>query len=174
MLFGWYIVDKQAAKKARTVVYADSAAVRNDLTSLEGKDAMHAVARGDIEPAPVARLVNITGIQLVEDGRVVATCEAHESLYNPSGTVQGGIIASWLDAAMGGAVRTVVPQGASLTTADMQVSFFQPVSVKTRILTCEGTLVHKGKTLVTAQARLTDAGGELLAQATSTCVIVGG
>jgi uncharacterized protein (TIGR00369 family) len=166
-------VDEAAFQKARTVVYADSATVRDDVSSLDGKDAMQAVARGDIDPAPVARLVNATGIRLVEDERVVVTCEPHESLYNPAGTVQGGIIASWLDVAMGGAVRTVFPQGATLTTADMQVSFFAPVTVETGIVRCEGTIVHKGKTLVTAQARLTDAGGKLLAQASSTCVIVG-
>lgn len=134
----------------RTVEYAESSTVRGELAARDGREAMEAVERGEVEPA----------------------CEPHDSLYNPAGTVQGGIIASWLDAAMGGAVHTIVPRGASLTTADMQVNFFRPVTVESGTLRCEGTLVHRGKTLVSAQARLVDAGGTLFAQATSTCVIL--
>lgn len=158
--------------RERTVEYAESSTVRGELAARDGREAIEAVERGEVEPAPVARLVNITALRVEGDDRIVLTCEPHDSLYNPAGTVQGGIIASWLDAAMGGAVHTIVPRGASLTTADMQVNFFRPVTVESGTLRCEGTLVHRGKTLVSAQARLVDAGGTLFAQATSTCVIL--
>jgi acyl-coenzyme A thioesterase PaaI-like protein len=45
------------------------------------------------------------------------------------------------------------------------------VTVDSGLLTCEGTLVQRGRRTALAQAQLTDGAGKLVAHATSSCMI---
>jgi uncharacterized protein (TIGR00369 family) len=48
----------------------------------------------------------------------------------------------------------------------------RPISADTGVIRCEGTVVHLGSRVATAEGKLTDAAGKLLAHGTTTCLII--
>ena len=108
----------------------------------------------------------------VEEGRALFVCTPAEYHYNPIGAVHGGLACTLLDSAMGCAVHTMLPAGVGYTTVELKVSFLRPITLKTGRLLCEGTIIHLGSRIATAEARLLDTSGKLYGHATTTCMIL--
>ena len=77
---------------------------------MSGLADVQAIVEGDIPSPPVASLIGMD-IESVEAGRAVFTLEIGEHLYNPIGTVHGGMSCTLLDSAMGCAVQSALPDG---------------------------------------------------------------
>lgn len=122
-------------------------------------------------PSALAALLGME-TEAMDQGRVVFTFDASEDLANPFGTVHGGIVATVLDSAMGMAAMTVVPDGVATTTATLEVKYVRPVATDAGTLRAEGTVVHAGRRMVTAEGRLLGPDGRLLATATTTCLVL--
>jgi uncharacterized protein (TIGR00369 family) len=91
--------------------------------------------------------------------------------YNPLGTVHGGVIATLLDTAAACSVHSTLEPGETYTSLDLTVKFLRPVTAASGRLSCEGTVVQRGRRTALAQAQLYDAQRRLVAHATSTCMI---
>ncbi len=122
-------------------------------------------------PSGLATLLGLE-TEAMEEGRVVFTFEASEQLANPFGTVHGGILATVLDSAMGMAAMTVMPEGATTTTATLEVKYVRPVATDAGTLRAEGVVVHAGRRVVTAEGRLVGSDERLVATATTTCLVI--
>jgi uncharacterized protein (TIGR00369 family) len=72
---------------------------------------------------------------------------------------------------MGSAVMTTLAAGERYATIDLIVHLVRPITPASGPLTADATIVHRGKTVATAEGRLTDARGALVAHGTATCVI---
>src|ERR687890_828543 len=93
--------------------------------------------------------------------------------FNPIGTVHGGLAATLLDSAMGCAVHSTLPACAGYTTLELKVNFTRPIRSDTGRVLCEGTVVHRGGRVATAEGRVfAESSGKLLAHGTTTCLIV--
>ena len=91
--------------------------------------------------------------------------------YNPIGSVHGGYAAILLDSAMGLAVQTTLPAGTGYTTLEFKISFIKGMTENTGPVRTEGKTFSVGRRAATAEARITDANGRLLAHATTTCLV---
>src|ERR1035441_8292340 len=91
--------------------------------------------------------------------------------YNPIGSVHGGYAATLLDSAMGLAVHSMLPPGTGYTTLEFKISFIKGMSKDTGPVRTEGRTLNVGRRAATAEARITDAKGRLLAHATTTCLV---
>jgi uncharacterized protein (TIGR00369 family) len=130
--------------------------------------------RGLIEgrhPAPP--FSQTTGIYLAaaEANRVVFTGVPTEDFLNLLGTIHGSWTSGILDSAMACAVHTTLAAGQGYTTIEMKLNFVRPILPGSGTLTCEGVVVHRGGTLATAEGRLFDGSGKLLAHGSETCMI---
>jgi len=125
----------------------------------------------DIPVAPIAELVGFDLVELGE-GRASFELDPGERHYNPLGTVHGGIAATLLDSAMGCAVHTTLGEGEAYTTLELKVNFVRAITEATGRVVATGSVIHRGGRVATAEARLTDEDGRLLAHATSTCLIM--
>jgi uncharacterized protein (TIGR00369 family) len=105
------------------------------------------------------------------DGRAVFELDPAEFHYNPLGTVHGGILALLADSACGCAVHSKLDAGQSYTSLEIKVNFTRAVTAKSGRLRAEGTVVSFGRRVATAEARVTDGAGRLVAHATSTLLI---
>jgi uncharacterized protein (TIGR00369 family) len=77
-----------------------------------------------------------------------------------------------LDSAMGCAVHTTLAAGEGYTTLETKVNFVRPITLETGRLRCDGTIVHRGGKVATAEGRLVaESTGKLLAHGTSTCLV---
>ena len=138
---------------------------------MTGLEAMHAIVAGELPGPPIAELV---GFDLVEvgEGRASFELDPAERHYNPLGTVHGGIAATLLDSAMGCAVHTTLNEGEAYTTLELKVNYVRAITEATGRVVATGSVIHRGGRVATAEARLTDADGRLLAHGTSTCLIM--
>ncbi len=110
-------------------------------------------------------------ITSVSHGRVVIAAQPGRAHFNPAGTVHGGYSATLLDSCMGLAVHSTLPKGWGQTTLEFKISFTRPITAETGLITAEGNVLSQGRRAGTAQGRVTDAQGRLLAHGTTTCLI---
>jgi len=55
----------------------------------------------------------------------------------------------------------------------MSVSFVRPVLAATKLVRCEGKVIHGGSRIGTAEGRLWDEAGTLIAHGSETCLVIG-
>ncbi|MCE7010611.1 PaaI family thioesterase [Kibdelosporangium philippinense] len=139
-----------------------------DLTGLE---IMRGLLAGTIPPPPMVQTLGLDLIE-VEPGRVVFGVKPAEYMYNGSGIVHGGFIASMMDTATGSALHTKLDVGIGYTSLDLSVKFLSAISERTDAIRCTGTLTHHGRRIALAEARITDGSDRLLATATSSLMIL--
>jgi uncharacterized protein (TIGR00369 family) len=156
--------------RTRTVIWEDPAPGAEAAKEMSGLEYLRAILWGEQPAAPMAELLGF-GFVEVEEGRVVFECVPAEYHYNPIGAVHGGLACTLFDSAMGCAVHTVLPAGVGYTTVELKVNFLRPIVANTGRLLCEGTTIHVGGRIATAEARLHDEGGKLYGHATTTCMI---
>jgi len=159
--------------RERTIAWDDPVAAAARGTGLSGLEYLHAIAAGEIPPPPIAVLLGFE-LEEVEEGRAVFAVTPQEFHYNPIGVVHGGLAATLLDSAMGCAVHSTLPAGVGYTTLEFKVNFARPITGDTGRVVCEGTLIHRGRTVATAEGRVIAADtGKLLAHGTTTCLLFG-
>jgi uncharacterized protein (TIGR00369 family) len=155
----------------RTVTWDDPLIGVRAARHLTGEQYLKAIRDEALPPPPIARLLGFR-LAEVEEGRAVFTAEPAEYHYNPIGVVHGGLAATLLDSAMGCAVASRLPIDVVYTTLELKVNYVRPLTVQTGPIRCEGTVIHFGATIATAEGRLTDNTGKLYAHATTTCLII--
>ena len=160
-------------ERTRTITWHDPADSLALLGGLTGLEFLHRIASGQIPSPPVAELIGFRPTYVMP-GRVVFAYEPREEHYNPLGTVHGGIVTTVLDTVMGCAVQSLLDAGVGYATIELKTSFVRPVTLATGPLRAEGTVVHAGSRISTAEAKLLDADGKLYAHATSTCLVHSG
>lgn len=105
------------------------------------------------------------------NGRVVVTAIPDATHLNPAGTVHGGLAATMLDSAMGLAIHSTLEKGAGSTTLEFKISLVRPITAETGLIKAEGVVLSCGRRVGTAEGRITDQQGRLLAHGTTTCLI---
>ena len=120
----------------------------DQIAGLTGLQMMQAMLRGDLPYAAIAKTLDFLIVE-VDEGRAVFQGTPGIAHLNPMGTVHGGWFATLLDSALGCAVHT-------------------PKVPRVR---AEGRVIHCGRQLATAEARLVGPDGTLYAHATTTCMV---
>jgi uncharacterized protein (TIGR00369 family) len=124
-------------------------------------------------------------VESLEEGLAVYVLDANPATINAMFTVHGGVLATLMDTAMGSAVFTTLEDGVGYTTLELKVNFTRAVALDlNRVaagfvadpqidrLTCEARTVHVGRRTATAEARVTDPKGRLIAHGSCTCMIL--
>ena len=122
---------------------------------------------------PLNTIAQTLGYDVTEaaSGRVVVTAEPGGIHLNPAGTVHGGLAATLLDSCMGLAVQSTLEKGVSQTTLEFKISLLRPITPETGEIRAEGLVLSRGRRVGTAEGRITDGKGRLLAHGTTTCLI---
>lgn len=122
---------------------------------------------------PLNTIAETLGYDVVEaaSGRVVVAIVPTDRHLNPSGTVHGGLAATLLDSCMGLAIQTTLAKGLAQTTVEFKISLLRPITPETGLIRAEGLVLNAGRRVGTAEGRITDQKGRLLAHGTTTCLI---
>jgi uncharacterized protein (TIGR00369 family) len=125
---------------------------------------------------PLNTIARTLGYHVSEavSGRVVVTAVPSDIHLNPAGTVHGGFAATLLDSCMGLAVQSTLEKGIGQTTLEFKISLVRPITPETGPIKAEGIVMTRGRRVGTAEGRITDGGGRLLAHGTTTCLIFEG
>lgn len=139
--------------------------------TMSGFDYLTAIVEGVLPPPPIATLMNMEFVE-VEKGRIVFAAEPAEYHYNPAGTVHGGLAATLVDSAMTCAIYSVAPAGVGYTTVELHVNYIRPITIDTGRVRCIGEVIHVGRRMATAEAKILDKNDKLYAHATTTCLVI--
>jgi len=139
--------------------------------SMAGIEFLRAIRDGRLPHPPICALLNYKLVE-VELGYAVFEAMPGEQHYNPIGVVHGGLAMTLLDSAMGCAVQTQMPAGSGYTTLETKTNLVRAVTSETEKLRAIGRIVHLGKRVATAEARLEDQAGKLYAHSTTTCIVL--
>ncbi len=140
------------------------------MAGMAGIDFVRAIFTGRLPEPPIMQTIEPFDCT-AEPGLVVIHSIPGIRHYNPIGSIHGGYAATLLDSAMGLCVHTMLPAGSGYTTLEFKVSFIRGMSQDTGVIRTEGRILNAGRRAATAEARITDAKGRLLAHATTTCLV---
>jgi uncharacterized protein (TIGR00369 family) len=138
--------------------------------AMSGLEFVQGLADGTL---PLNTLAGILGYEVTEAerGRVVVTLAPKDCHLNPAGTVHGGVAATLLDSCMGLAVQSTLDAGVGQTTVEFKITLVRPITPQTGEIKAEGVVLNCGRRIGTAEGRITDRDGRLLAHGTTTCLI---
>jgi uncharacterized protein (TIGR00369 family) len=100
------------------------------------------------------------------DETCIVTGTVKDFMFNPQGTLHGGVISFIMDVSMGHLLRRVSGPG---TTLEMKLQFFRPAT--TGDIRAVGRFLKKGRSINYLESRLTQNGADL-AMATSTWMLL--
>ncbi|MFI8619032.1 PaaI family thioesterase [Acidovorax sp. NPDC077693] len=165
----WLAQEREIA--ARLEAGAGPGVSRPDqVAGLTGLQMMQAMLRGELPYPPIARTLDFQLME-VDEGLAVFQGTPGPAHLNPMGTVHGGWFATLLDSALGCAVHTRMLPGRGYTTAELGVNLVKALTPKVQRVRAEGRVIHCGRQLATAEARLLGPDGTLYAHATTTCLV---
>jgi uncharacterized protein (TIGR00369 family) len=157
--------------RTRKVTWADPSATAAGVRNRTGLEFLAAIVNGAVPAAPIQATLGFE-LVAVEPGMARFRLVPGEHHFNPMNSVHGGVACTLLDSAMSSAVMTTLDERTGYSTADLTVHLTRPIHLDTGIVTAEGRVLHRGKRVATAEGRLTDVDGRLLAHATTTCVLM--
>lgn len=118
------------------------------------------------EPSGMLKKMGFQRRVLMEGGRAIIEYMADMDMCHSGGVVQGGFVTGWIDSAMAHAVFTLGLEDVAPATLELKVSFFAPV--RPGLVIAEGWVERPGKSTCFAEGLLRNAGGDVLAKASST------
>ena len=120
---------------------------------------------------PAAELI---GWELMESDKqrkwVKIAFAGRPEFTNPTGFVQGGLLAAMLDELMGSAIIVATDGAALSTTISLTVDFIRPGPVDRLI--GEGQVTNLGKSIAFVEGKLFATDGKLLSRATASCKLL--
>jgi len=164
-----WIADGEASE-ARMKLAGPGVAAPAQWAGKTGLEQMQAMLAGALPFAPIARTLDFSLIA-VTPGVALFQGRPGPAHFNPMGGVHGGWFATILDSALGCAVHTMLPAGRGYTTAELSVNYVRGLSPQVGRVRAEGRVIHCGRQLATAEARLFGPDGTLFAHATTTCLV---
>jgi uncharacterized protein (TIGR00369 family) len=138
----------------------------NDVTGLE-------LLNNYIKAGHWSAMSELMHMNVIAAGDGTATIEAYpsEKFYNPQLRVHGGYAATLIDTALGCAVQSKLPGGAGFGTIELKVNYVRKIVADTGRLVCVGTVLHAGRTMLTAEAKVAGPDGKLYAHGSGTFLV---
>ncbi|HVV10344.1 PaaI family thioesterase [Amycolatopsis sp.] len=157
--------------RQKTITWEDPLAGAEQGMKLSGLEYLTAMAEGKLPAAPISAHLGMSVVHVAE-GEVVFAATPDESLYNPIGTVHGGVAATMLDSAVACAVHSTLPAGVGYTSVELKINYVKAIRAGVGEIRATGRVVKAGSRVAFAEGDLRDADGNLLATASSTCLII--
>jgi acyl-coenzyme A thioesterase 13 len=121
-------------------------------------------------PSPVARWLD-GRLKAVKEGSLTVEFTVREEMTNPMGILHGGISATMLDEVLGATVFSLGDEH-FFVSVNLNVDYLSSAQVG-EVVTAQSQVVRKGRNIVHAECRLTNAEGKLLVKATTNMLATG-
>jgi len=153
--------------RTRTIDFDEPSLTADAAVGKPGIAFLRELVAGEIPAAPIQATL---GFELTEvgDGFAKAELIPGEHLYSAFNAVHGGVVATLLDSVMTAAAVTTLDALTVCTTATLSVHLTRTLTLRTTKVVAEGWVVHRGSRLVTAEGRINDDQGRLLAHGSAT------
>ena len=142
----------------------------DEIKGFSGIEFLHRIADGRVAQPPICHTL---GFRLAEvaPGFALFTMTPEFRHYNPIGSVHGGVAATLLDSCMSCSIQTHLEKGVGYITLELKVNMVRAITENTGPIRAEGRTLYVGRRSATAEGKIVDAKGTLLAHGTTTCMI---
>lgn len=140
------------------------------LSTLDGLEFLRTAFSMEERPPFIGDLLDLQ-VESLEKGEVRFSVPTRQDFANPLGNLHGGICATVLDSVMGCAVHSTLEAGIGYGTLELKVNYIRTVPIDSGRLVATGTTIHVGRQVATAEGRVEDERGRLVAHATTTCLV---
>ena len=139
------------------------------LLGLPGIDILRSLIAGESPRPPISHM---TGMILTQagDGTATFTMPATPWLTDSHGVISVGTLAMLADGPLGCAVHSVLGPATGYVTTELSLRALAPLRAGGELL-ARGRVLHGGDTLALSSVQITGAGGRLLADGSSLCLI---
>lgn len=143
-----------------------------EVADMTGREFLQAIIDRRLPSPPIAQTL---GFDLVEvgDGTAVFEGDPSPALFNPLGTVHGGWALTLIDSATGCAAHSTLDKGILYTTVETKVNFSRAILPDTGRVRAEGSVISRGRQIITTEARIFAPDRRILAHGTSTLMVLG-
>jgi uncharacterized protein (TIGR00369 family) len=148
---------------------ARARAVFDDFQNMTGLEFLRKQMDG-VEKSPMATLLGLTIVDAT-DGMVKVQAVPTAEYYNPMMRIHGGFIATLIDTALGSATLSKLPEGTGVGTVVLSVNYVRKITIETGPIIATAKVLHAGRTMLTAEAKVEDANGVLYAHGTGTFLV---
>jgi len=141
---------------------------------MSGLEVLQAQIAGDLPWPPIYYL---TGLRPTAAGDGSATFSIPATAWlcaPPPGRVEGGVVALLADAAASSAIQTLLPAGTAIAPVDLKVNFVRPARTDGRQIVANGRVVHRGRSIIVADAEVVDADGKTVSIARTSALVLPG
>jgi uncharacterized protein (TIGR00369 family) len=142
----------------------------DEIKLLTGLEFLRRIADGETPQPPICHTLGFR-LASVAKGYALFTMTPEFRHYNPIGTVHGGVASTLLDSCMSCALQTNLDAGFGYITLELKVNLVRPISDRTGPICAEGRSLYVGRRSGTAEGKIIDAAGTLLAHGTTTCLV---
>jgi acyl-CoA thioesterase len=117
-------------------------------------------------------LAKLIGIKLdaFGNGTCKVTTKVSDSHLNAGGVAHGGLHATMLDTALGGALVSLIEKEEWCATTQLDISYINPAYSGTDLI-AHGKVIRRGKNMAHCEGILTDNDGKIIASGKGTWVI---
>jgi uncharacterized protein (TIGR00369 family) len=165
-----WLAQEQQLRSVLEAGFGVGVATHAQVAGKSGLALLQSMLRGEMPFAAIGKTLDFSLME-VSEGRALFQGTPGPAHFNPMGGIHGGWYATLLDSALGCAVHTLMPTGRGYTTAELSVNIVKAISPKVSRVRAEGKVIHCGRQLATAEARLFGPDGTLYAHATTTCLV---
>ena len=164
--------EERGMKRERTYSWSDP----SELIEAMGREPNHltwmqAMIEGRLPVPAFGATLELRAVEVSEQS-VAFTMPLREWMLNPAGVVHGGVLATLLDSAMTFAVIARLDRAFIGTTTTLTTHFVRPLFADNSEVRAEARVLHRGRTLATAEGSLTDATGRIAAHGTGGFAII--
>jgi 1,4-dihydroxy-2-naphthoyl-CoA hydrolase len=127
----------------------------------------------DTDPGAQPPFADLMGMKITQVSRdkVIAELFVRDELENRMGVLHGGAIMAFADNLGGTATMVNLPEGARTATIESKTNFFAPIPIGDTAH-AECTPLHRGRTTMVWQTRITRNDGRLCAIVTQTQIVI--
>jgi uncharacterized protein (TIGR00369 family) len=142
-----------------------------ELAQYSGLEYLKKVFAGEFAGSPIGSTLDFYPVEL-EAGQVIFEGEPKQFVFNPIGSVHGGYAATLLDSALGCSIQSMLEAGQGYTTVELKVNYVRAMTDKTGVVRADAKVIHLGRSLATAEAKLYGRDdGKLYAHGSTTCFV---
>ncbi|MBA3043303.1 MAG: PaaI family thioesterase [Gammaproteobacteria bacterium] len=146
-------------------------ATLQQIAGMTGKQHLQAIIDGALPAPPIAGTMSFRMVE-VGDGAVLFEATPGPALLNPMGGVHGGWALTLIDTVTGCAAHSTLPAGVGYASIETKANFSRPIKADTGLVRAEGRVVSKGRTIISAEGKIIDREGRVLAHGTSTVIVL--
>ena len=136
-----------------------------------GRELLQGFIDGSLPAPPICETMSFWLVE-VGDGFAAFEGEPGRHLLNPMGGVHGGWALTLIDSACGCAAHSLLPAGGGYATIETKGNLSRPVTLDTGRVRCEGRVISRGRQIISAEAKVLDPSGKVLAHGTSTLLVL--